>query len=148
MSRCILSVSYDEQLLTTRQWLLEKASYHVTSVLSMGEALARCAESRFDLLIIGHSIPPADKLKVIDAFRRNNPVPVLSLRRQGDQVLSAAEYHVLSENPDALLQMVENIFAKTRDGPQMEPPSKSPAKSYTILSAASKSKKEKDDLNR
>ena len=56
MSRHILSVSYDEQLLTTRRMLLEREGYKITSALSRAEAVARCKEGAFDLLILGHGL--------------------------------------------------------------------------------------------
>src|SRR5512146_3285696 len=71
MSKHILSVSYDENLLDTRRALLEKRGHQVTSALGFTQSAARCAEGNFDLFILGHSIPIDDKQELIRIFRAN-----------------------------------------------------------------------------
>ena len=57
----ILSISYDETLLRTRQMLLRHVGYQVTSVFGYSAAIRESAEGKFDLVIMGHSIPHEDK---------------------------------------------------------------------------------------
>lgn len=109
--RYILSVSYDEQLLITRRMLLENAGYKVVSALEFGEAIARCRHGAVDLFILGHSLPYADKQKLIKAFRRNCTAPILSLCRQGERIVASADYHTLSDDPNSLLSSVADILA-------------------------------------
>jgi CheY-like chemotaxis protein len=62
MQKHILCVSYDEFLLVTRRMLLEKQGYKVTPALTSQEATTRCRPGdKFDLFILGHSIPPVDQ---------------------------------------------------------------------------------------
>ena len=117
MSRHILSVSYDEQLLTTRRMLLEREGYKITSALSRAEAIARCKEGAFDLLILGHSLPTADKQELIAVFRRSSAAPILSLRRQGEPTV-AADYNTFSDTPEELLKTVANIFTQGSSKPE------------------------------
>jgi DNA-binding response OmpR family regulator len=53
----ILSVSCDENLLLTRQLLLQTAGYEVTSALGYTAALMHCRNASFDVMVLGHSLP-------------------------------------------------------------------------------------------
>lgn len=114
MSRNILSVSYDENLLTTRGLLLEREGYQVTSALGFTAGLAHCQSTVFDLFVLGHSIPDQDKLELIKAFRAKSAAPVLSLRRQGERLVDIAEYHAFPDHPGDLLDTVAEIFGHRR----------------------------------
>jgi CheY-like chemotaxis protein len=60
----ILSVSYDPTLLMTRELLLQQMGHTVTSVEGFARAFAACESgTKFDFLILGHSIPHDDKGK-------------------------------------------------------------------------------------
>ena len=59
MSPRILSVSYDVGLLLKRQMSLERAGYEVVSVVGAEEA-ARHQGEKFDLVILGHTIPHSE----------------------------------------------------------------------------------------
>lgn len=58
----ILSVSCDESLLHTREMLLRSCGYEVVATLGYAESLKACRKGNFDLFILGHSIPHAEKL--------------------------------------------------------------------------------------
>ncbi|PYX92190.1 MAG: hypothetical protein DMG67_07685 [Acidobacteria bacterium] len=98
--------------------LLEREGYKITSALSRAEAVARCKEGAFDLLILGHSLPTADKQELIAVFRRSSAAPILSLRRQGEPMVAAADYNVLPDSPEDLLKTVANIFTKDSSPPE------------------------------
>jgi len=104
----ILSISYDESLLRTREWLLRGAGFSVTSALGFTEAIAHCGNSAFDLVIVGHSIPRKDTTALIEQVRSHNHTRILSLRRQGQEAVSGADYSVeSSEGPDVLIAAVK-----------------------------------------
>ena len=109
MSKRILSVSYDQNLLTTRGLLLEREGYEVCSAFGFTEAMARCGKSSFDLFIIGHSIPHADKEELIKVFRSKFKAPVLSLNRPGEKRVDQAEYHAFPDDPLEFIKMVGQI---------------------------------------
>ncbi|HET7209624.1 MAG TPA: response regulator, partial [Terriglobales bacterium] len=105
----ILSVSYDQPLLLTRHMLLEREGYKVHSVAGFESGMQACKQGRFDLFILGHSIPFTDKRKLVKAFRESCPAPVISLRRNaGEQVVDGAEFHV-EPDPEPLLKQVREI---------------------------------------
>ena len=109
---CVLSVSYDESLLRTREWILKGAGFAVTSALGFTEAVAHCRNAAFDLAIIGHSIPISDRMALIDQLRKHNHTRVLALRRHGDENLPGVDHFIEpSLGPDALLEAVRTVLA-------------------------------------
>jgi len=109
----ILSISYDESLLRTREWLLRASGFTVTSALGFTEAAALCRNRGFDLVIVGHSIPRQDRTALIEAVRRHNHTRILSLRRQGEELISGVDHWVeSSEGPDVLIAAVKAALRK------------------------------------
>jgi len=116
MPNRILSVSYDESLLWTRQMLLRKAGYEVTSALSFPEALECCKKGDLDLVIIGHSIPREDKRALAQEAKRHPKTKVLSVLRSTTPPLAEADYSVKSdEGPEALIIAVQKVLGETED---------------------------------
>lgn len=112
----ILSVSYDEPLLHTRQWILETAGFNVISALGFTEAITHCKAGVFDLLIIGHSIPPRDKAALVKVVRDHDHTRVLALLRAGEMPLAEADLSIDAwEGPDVLLTAVQRVLDKKKD---------------------------------
>jgi PleD family two-component response regulator len=112
MKKRILSISYDEPLLQTRQMLLENAGYDVTSALGYVEALETCtARKNFDLILMGHSMPRKDKTTLINTLRPICEARILSIRRHGDDPLPEADASIDSlDGPHVLLDVVKKIL--------------------------------------
>ena len=110
MPKRILSVSYDEPLLKTREMLLQRQGYAVTSALGYIDAIESCKPPQFDLLILGHSIPDNDKKQLMNAFRRVGSAPILALRRHGEVEPDDADAHVYPDDIGALLETVDSIL--------------------------------------
>jgi DNA-binding response OmpR family regulator len=110
MSGRILSVSYNDVLLATREMLLVQQGYSVTSALGFSEATEQCQNGGFDLFILGHSIPLKDKLHLIKTFRENCPAPILSLERIGEKQVPC-DFHASPDNPEGFLIAVNDILA-------------------------------------
>ena len=110
----ILSISYDEALLRTREWILKEEGFEVTSACGFteGEDHARCGG--FDLAIVGHSIPQRDQVALIKEFKKHcNAAPVLSLARHGDSPLPEADHSILAaEGPEAFIAAVRKVLEK------------------------------------
>ena len=60
MSR-ILSISYNVALLQTREIMLSREGFEVQSAVGFRAAVDACESGKFDLVIMGHSIPSADQ---------------------------------------------------------------------------------------
>jgi len=108
----ILSVSYDESLMRTRQILLQREGYDVVSSRGFTDSLKRCLEGGFDIFILGHSIPVSDKQHLIEAFHEKCPGPIVSLRRSiGEQRPDGADYHI-EPDPEEVLRLISQIVSK------------------------------------
>ena len=109
----ILSVSYDESLLSTRHMLLQQAGYEVTSVAVFSEASERCKKGEFDLLLIGHSIPRQQKQALAKEAKLHSRAKVLSILRPSSLTLAEADYSVKSaDGPEALLAAVQRALGQ------------------------------------
>jgi DNA-binding response OmpR family regulator len=112
----ILSISYDESLLRTREWLLRASGFAVTSALGFTEAASHCRDSAFDLVIIGHSIPRHDRIALIEQVKKHNHTRILSMRKQGEEIIPGVEHWVeSSEGPDVLIAAVKSVLQKTSE---------------------------------
>lgn len=121
MRKRILSISYDRALLQTRSMLLEEAGFEVVSASSFRQAFELCRAGEFDLLIIGHSIPPRDKASLIASARHGSKAPVLSIRTDTEPPAPGADFSVFGlEGPKILLEAVNEAFAKSVEKKQTE----------------------------
>jgi DNA-binding NtrC family response regulator len=108
----ILNISYDASLLKTREELLKAQGLEVMSVVGFDAALEAAKKGRYNLAIIGHSIPFEDKRKLVHEIKRHKAdIPILSLRRHDTSPLPEADFSlVASEGPAALIAMVKKIL--------------------------------------
>jgi DNA-binding response OmpR family regulator len=107
----ILSVSYDETLMRMRHLILQNAGYSVVSVHGYGAAMEHCKQGGFDLFVLGHSIPHQEKRKMVDAFRKLCPAPVISLTRAWTESrVDNADFHIEPE-PEPLLELIAGLVS-------------------------------------
>ena len=106
----ILSVSYDLALLSSRRLLLESLGCEVVSASDFQQALQRCNHgARFDLFVLGHSIPNAEKNALIAAFRAHSLAPVVALKRMGEEPALTADFQI-EPDPGQLVAVVARII--------------------------------------
>jgi CheY-like chemotaxis protein len=105
----ILSISYDQALLHTRELLLSHEGFKVESAVGFSAATRACENGKFDLVIMGHSIPPEDKTAIIGQLRAVCDTPILALRRPNEPTLKSAEYNLDSGDPERFLDYVKEI---------------------------------------
>ena len=111
----IISISYDETLLRTRHLMLEQAGHQVTSAVGFHDAKRAC-ENAADLIIIGHSIPKADKLDLISSFRSMSPNgTVVALTRAGEDRLKEVDAYINPGDPEELLRAIRFILDATNN---------------------------------
>ena len=105
----ILSVSYDESLLHSRQMLLQEQGHEVVSALGFAQAMQLCKSSgEFHLFILGHSIPHPDKETLIREFRAHCDGPVMALVKWAEQPVTGADYHV-EPDPRQVIDLVAQV---------------------------------------
>ncbi|MGE5109520.1 MAG: hypothetical protein ACM3JB_01600 [Acidobacteriaceae bacterium] len=119
MKKRIALVSEDAYLSASRAQLLHSAGYEVTTFQTKAELLQESLESRFDLLIVGHSLEYKSREKVHLLFRQFNPdSPVLQLIASDEEAPGADLAFDIYKGPGELLQAVESVL-----GPKVSKPS-------------------------
>jgi DNA-binding NtrC family response regulator len=113
----ILSFTHDPSLARTREMLFTGAGFEVATFLDVDEAIAACKTSAFDLIVVGHSIPLAQRKAFVRELRTSCATPVLAMLRQGEARLPEADYFFDPlESPALLLQTIIDILRP--QGPQ------------------------------
>jgi DNA-binding response OmpR family regulator len=111
----LISVSYDETLLRTRELMLKSAGHSVHSAVGFREAMEGCAYPA-EMAIIGHSIPRKDKVEIIGCFRAANPKGiVIALTRAGEQRLKEVDAYINPGNPEELVRAIQWILDPKSD---------------------------------
>ena len=97
MKKRILSISYDESIMKTRHYIFAQAGFDVVSALGFSDALAQCQDGKFDVVVLGHTLPPQDKTALVSALREKCQCPIVSIRKPGQgrhpQTLSEIPVH-------------------------------------------------------
>jgi hypothetical protein len=107
----ILSLAYDLGLANSRELLLVSAGFHVSTFLDIDDAVKACRAQRFDLIVVGHSIPLAHRKAFVKELRRLSEAPVLAILRPGESPFVEADYSFDSaEDPASLLETVKKIL--------------------------------------
>ena len=111
MKKRILSISYEESIMKTRQYIFEQAGFDVVSALGFSDALAQCKDGKFDVVVLGHTLPPQDKTALVSALRDKCHCPIVSIRRPGQGKHPDAEYSVdAAEGPEAMLVVIREAL--------------------------------------
>jgi DNA-binding NtrC family response regulator len=106
----ILVISYEASLLHSRQLLLEHAGYRVTTALGSEEAMKQCLSGQdFDLFVLGHTIPTADKEKLVAAFGEKCPAPIVQLKRVGERIVPGVTQAIEPEPANVLATISEML---------------------------------------
>jgi DNA-binding NtrC family response regulator len=108
----IFCVSYDAELLSTRRLVLQQAGFAVSTATSLEEAKRCLGHEDFDLAIIGHSMPRADREVLAREIKRSNAdTVIISLYRGIAESEELAEASLsISAGPEALVDLVTSLF--------------------------------------
>jgi CheY-like chemotaxis protein len=106
----VVCVSWESALAQTRQLVLERADYRVTSILGQEQLDKLRHITDADLLVLGHSVPRNLKQQAIQAFRQHCNAPVLSLLAPNQAKLKEADYGVEASSPADVIQTVKQIL--------------------------------------
>jgi DNA-binding response OmpR family regulator len=90
--------------------MLSREGFKVESAVGFSAALRACETGKFDLVIIGHSIPIEDRVAIIKQLKAVCPTRVLALRKPNESSIEDAEYNLDSgEDPHRFLSYVKEI---------------------------------------
>ena len=117
MGYSILSLSDNQSLLSTRQYILESAAYAVTSSLGYKQAEAACGQGNYDLAIIGHSFSFQEQEALITLVRARGDTLILVLRTAapGQSPSGADGMFELAEGAQAFLVLVGELLKRGKE---------------------------------
>jgi CheY-like chemotaxis protein len=106
----ILSISYDPQLLLTRQMLLQEMGHEVVSAEGFAEALEQCENIQdFDLIVLGHTVPHKDKEALIRHCKAQGSSSLLALLRPYEPPLDDGTTSVESGDPRGFIEAIQKL---------------------------------------
>ncbi len=112
MAKRILSVSNNPRLLLARNDMLALAGYAVSSPRSPQEAIQLYRQNAYDVIVIGHSVPPPERAAIIRAIQGIGPrVPIIFAAPAGEPPELLADETADIGNPDALIQALNRVLA-------------------------------------
>lgn len=115
----ILSVSRNERVLATRNMVLEAQGWQVATTMDDNAALGLLRRQAFAAVVLGDSIPAAERLALAQAMKALKPgVPIVMLYRTGDgtNYSKSAEHFVNSlDNPSTLIGCVRQCLEKAQE---------------------------------
>ena len=89
--------------------MLSREGFEVQSAVGFSAALHACENGKFDLVILGHSIPTADQAFIIKHVKALSNASILALRRPHDGPLEIANYNLDPDDPERFLNYVKEI---------------------------------------
>jgi len=108
----ILSVGLHPALLRSRNITLESAEYLVVPALSLKEAVDQFLAGDFDLVLLGHFIPPIGRDRLTSFFRASGSlVPIVSISEVYGQQDALADA-TLENDPKKLLTAIKEVLGK------------------------------------
>ncbi len=105
----IFHISYYDSLLRTRQALLERDGYSVSSVLGNEQAKSIAPEllPQMDAVLLGFSGDYGQRATILRWLKEHYPaVPVVALQANGAERFPEADYAALAEDPEVWLATV------------------------------------------
>jgi DNA-binding response OmpR family regulator len=109
----ILVASWDATLADVRKRALESAGYVVLQSKGSAEVRDICRKRKVNLVLIGYSLPPAEKRRVWDAARKVCKTPILELYPSGGKpelMDSTALFSHEAFAPDDFVTRVQSIL--------------------------------------
>src|SRR5690349_17353586 len=112
IARRILSIEYSTAVLETRNTILRRAGYEIASASTFYQALERLQENRFDLVLIGRSIPAVQLRGFLELIQLKAPAARTMVLRDSsqDKDFRADCLHDPDAGPEALLSVVQSLF--------------------------------------
>lgn len=123
MIKRVLSISYDPVLLNTRGMILRQEGYAVESAQTFQDAIELSRNTRFDAVIIGHSIPAEDQREMADEVRKNCPgVLIIALRRRDGERLPFADRALEPHKPEEMVRELRHMLSQPDSGQSFRSP--------------------------
>jgi DNA-binding response OmpR family regulator len=103
----ILVVSRNPQLAHVRRTLLEEAGFEVLAATDSRTVGMTCAKHNLLMVVVGHSVLPADKRRVWAEVREHCDIPVVELQKEnGPELMPPAFFHDPQVPEDLLVDVM------------------------------------------
>jgi CheY-like chemotaxis protein len=107
MKLSVLQIAYYPTLLETRQELLQRDGYTVTSALGNEQGMALAGMGVFDVIVVGFSTSHPERTAIVRWLKQHMPsVPVVALLANSGERFPEADFATLSEDPREWLAAV------------------------------------------
>ena len=103
----LLAVSYQPSSLNSRKTLLESAGHMAVPASTLDTALFAVCQYRYDLLVLGATVPDADRQKIAQAMRSVSPAT--SILAVGGSPFGYADGVVEAHDADKLLEAIGQV---------------------------------------
>jgi DNA-binding NtrC family response regulator len=113
MSKTVLIVSYNPELLSPHKQILTEVGYEVRECGSLSAALGAVGPGKTDLMVLSPDIPAGDRRRMeAEAKRRNQNIRIV-LFCEGEKVkdVFASATLLLSEAPAALIETAGRLLS-------------------------------------
>ena len=100
----------------TRALILERAGHSVIPAMGEWELIDACSRNSFDVAVIGHSVPPFEKARVLRLIRQHCPntkVLELFVASQGKKLADADDWlEGAMPHPSDLIERVSMLASR------------------------------------
>ena len=114
----VLSIGKDPVVVQLRNAVMSAAGYRVSSPHSVDDIPKLLENEPFDIIVLGHTIPRAERVALIKRIRAlGKKVPILSLYTSPDTMDRLADCEVNAlEGPEALLRAIHDCIGDAKGG--------------------------------
>lgn len=112
MKKTVLCVSFDETVSASRRLVLKEAGYSVAATIRTADALEMLSSVFFDLLVVGHRFPAADKHQLASVAREKGTLVLLICGAAADSDIPADARVYALEGTAGLVAAAFGLLAK------------------------------------
>lgn len=109
----IIVASRDPVLADVRKTILENAGFNVIPVSDPSTVDKLCSKQKVSLVMLGYSLPPAQKRQIWHTARKKCNAPILELHKRGKpELLEQNVFFHEAQRPDDFLDRVKELLRR------------------------------------
>ena len=117
MPDIVLAIGLDPSLMTIRDLVLQSAGYAVVEASSLEEAVDHFQSGDFDLVLLCHSVPAADREHLASLIRASGSrIPIVSIAGSLGECDAFAN-STLEDGPNAFVAGIRDALSKPKKTP-------------------------------
>jgi CheY-like chemotaxis protein len=116
MPGIVLAIGFDLSLMTIRDLVLQSAGYAVVEASSLEEAVDHFQSGDFDLVLLCHSVPAADRERLASLIRASGSrIPIVSIAGSLGECDAFAN-STLEDGPNKFLAGIRDALSNAKNG--------------------------------